>query len=528
LRAELVHLQFWWLEACVYLGLALTAAVFHELWRTLDRRDLIAVALLAAVAIGLTAGMPNRTNRIYYDEQIYQSIGQNFAASRRAQMCNDGTMQDGRLQCARGEYNKQPYAYPHLLSLVYRFLGVREAAAFVVNAIAMGLSAAFLYLAVAILFADRVAAFFSALLLALTPEQLLWSATAAVEPTASLACVSALLAAACFVRSRSGVALAGTAVACAYAVQFRPESLLIVPVVALLIWQRARDEFTRPRLWWAGLLFLALAAIHLAHLAAVRNEGWGTTADRFSFAYLTGNLRVNGRFFFADARFPIVCTLLAIAGLTTWRGAPGRATVALYFSLFFGIALLFYAGSYDYGADVRYSLATYPALMIMAGLGASWVADRVGGVVPPVAACAGISALLLFQFLWWYAPVVRVSDDGAWAARADVRFARSFAADMPAQSYVLTHNPGMLHVWGLSAGQMSLAAANPEFLDDLDRRFPGGVYLHWNFWCTVQDPVQHEYCTKTLALRSSQVVREYRERDRLYVLYRLVGRNRER
>ena len=43
--------------------------------------------------------------------------------------------------------------------------------------------------------ATRVAAFFAALLLALTPQQILWSATAAVEPSPSLACVVALLAA---------------------------------------------------------------------------------------------------------------------------------------------------------------------------------------------------------------------------------------------------------------------------------------------------------------------------------------------
>ena len=41
-------------------------------------------------------------------------------------MCNDGTVEYGRLQCSRGEYNKQPYAYPHLLSLVYRVFGVGD------------------------------------------------------------------------------------------------------------------------------------------------------------------------------------------------------------------------------------------------------------------------------------------------------------------------------------------------------------------------------------------------------------------
>jgi Dolichyl-phosphate-mannose-protein mannosyltransferase len=528
LRGQLAHLQFWSLETCVYLGLALTAAVVQELWRTLERRDLVALVALAGLGIGLAAAMPVRTNRIYYDEQLYQSIGQNLAASRRAQMCNDGTIQDGRLHCAVGEYNKQPYAYPHLLSLVYRFLGVRETTAFVVNAVAMGLSVGFVYLVVLILFADRVAAYFAAFLLALTPEQVVWSATAAVEPTASLAAIGAVLAAACFVRSRSTVALAATAVASAYAIQFRPESLLIVPVIALIVWQRARDEYTRPRLWWAGLLFLALAAIHLAHLVAVGNEGWGTTADRFSLAYVAGNLRVNARFFLTDGRFPIAYTVLAIAGLIAWRGAPGRAAMALYFSLFFGVALFFYAGSYDYGADVRYSLATYPPLMIIAGLGASRLLYSSRRMVPALVAHVGVAAALLSQFFWWSAPVVRANDDKAWAARADVQFARSLAAEIAPQSYVLTHNPGMFHVWGVSAGQMSLVATNPAFLDDLERRFPGGVYLHWNFWCTVSDPVQREYCTTALALRSNDVVREHRERDRVYVLYRLTGRNRDR
>jgi len=44
------------------------------------------------------------------------------------------------------------------------------------------------------------------------------------------------------------MALAGAAVAAAYAIQFRPESFLIVPVIGLLLWQRAREELTRPRL----------------------------------------------------------------------------------------------------------------------------------------------------------------------------------------------------------------------------------------------------------------------------------------
>ena len=50
------------------------------------------MALPVALGVGLTVGVAPRTNRIFYDEQIYQNVGQNLADLRRAQMCNDGAV----------------------------------------------------------------------------------------------------------------------------------------------------------------------------------------------------------------------------------------------------------------------------------------------------------------------------------------------------------------------------------------------------------------------------------------------------
>ena len=63
---------------------------------------------------------------------------------------------------------------------------------------------------------------------------------------------------------------------------------------------------------------------------------------------------------------------------------PSGWRCASYFLLFFGIALLFYAGSYNYGADVRYSLMTYPPLAILGGLGAGAI---VGWSIASTASC---------------------------------------------------------------------------------------------------------------------------------------------
>jgi hypothetical protein len=130
-----------------------------------------------------------------------------------------------------------------------------------------------------------------------------------------------------------------------------------------------------------------------------------------------------------------------------------------------------------------------------------------------------VAAALAFQFLW-YMPVVRATTEEAWAARADVRFAETLVGSLPPNSYVLTHNPGMFHLWGINAGQMSLIVDQPGRLPILAARYAGGVYLHWNFWCNVADPVQQSFCHRAREIGTTSLVREYRERDQRFALYR--------
>lgn len=520
LREQLKSYQFWSLEVCLVLTLTLGGLTLGALCRELQRRDVSRLALLAAIALALTVLVAPRTNRIYYDEHIYQAIGHNLSDARLAQMCNDGVVEYGRLQCWIGEYNKQPYAYPHLLSVLYRVFGVSTWTAFALNAVVNALSVCGVYLLVLRLFADRTAALLAGLLMALIPQQVLWSATAAVEPSASLACIVALLCAASYLQSRSTVALAATAAATVYAVQFRPESLLIVPVIGLLLSSGlGPEELRRPKIWALGLFALALAAVHIGHMAVVRNEGWGASDARLSLAYVIPNFRVNGGFYIADGRFPPILTLLAAVGLLGRTFRSERRVFGAYFFAFFGIYLLFYAGSYNYGADVRYSLMTYPPIAILGGLGASAIAAWLDRVSTSFAGRRVVTILVLAQFLL-YAPVLRATTEEAWAARADVRFAESLVPDLRGNSYVLTHNPGMFHLWGVNAGQMSLLVTNQRQVELLALRYADGVYLHWNFWCNVDDPVQQIFCRQAIEGRSLDLVREYRERDQRFALYR--------
>jgi hypothetical protein len=526
LRDQLKRWQFWSLEVQFVSLAALTIVMLPPLWRALGlrSRDALFPAVASLLAFVLAVWVAPRTSRIYYDEQIYQSIGQNLTDLRLAQMCNDGNVEYGRLQCGRGEYNKEPYGYPYLLSVAFRITGVRDSVAFLVNPIVAALAVWIVYLLTVLLTGRSPAADYAALVAALIPDQIRWAHTTAAEPSAALMSGAAVVATLAFVRLRSTAALLWMVAACAFAIQFRPECLLVLPVAGVIVVMFASDELRRPRLWWAVLAGLLLASVHVGHLMSVRSENWGTTGPRLSLAYVRPNLRVNGWFYLWDARFPVAYTLLALVAVVTWKPRRAVAIPLIFFLLFAGIFLFFYAGSYNYGADDRYSLMTYLPLAVLAGMGACALGDvasrRLLWHARPMVRRA-VVAVLAVQFLW-YVPFVRAVSEEAWGARADVAFARDFARDLPANAIVLTHNPNMFQVWGHNAAQLSYASTDPYYVSrTLANRYAGGVFFHWNFWCNASDPMQQGFCRRALDSFPHTLVREYRERNYRYAFYRL-------
>lgn len=523
LRDQLRRWQFWQLEVLFFGVASLSALCVPAFLRSLElsRRQIALALCLSALAFSLVSFVAPRTNRIYFDEHIYQNVAQNLTDLHLAQMCNDGNAEYGMLQCWRGEYNKEPYGYPYVLSLVYRLVGVHEGVAFVVNGLAAAAMVLVVFLVTTTITRRPEAGYLAGFIATLIPDQLRWSHTAAAEPSAAFACVFAVMATFAFVRLRSTTSLFWTVFATAFAIQFRPECVLIVPVVLLVIVLFAPQEMATWRFWFAGAIGLALVSVHLAHITAVRNESWGSAGPRFSTAYFAQNLRVNGGFFLGDGRFPFVYTILAVAGLASSFRLRAALIPLVQFLLFWGVFLFFYAGSYNYGADDRFSLMCYPPMAMMAGIGAHALTSRTAERLRSRRTYAVAYLALGVQFLW-YAPMARSIGEEAWAARADVKFARAFVRELPANSFVLTHNPNMFHLWGQSAGQASIAANEREYYERmLLNRYAGGIYFHWNFWCDVADPVQQRFCSDLLERFPHTLVREYRERDYRYALYRI-------
>jgi hypothetical protein len=498
---------------------------FSAIRDSLPGRSLFLPLAAGVVALAAVATIPPRTHRIYYDEDIYENVAQNIVWMGRAQMCNEGTIEEGTFRCDAFEYNKEPNGFPTLLALAFRFGGVREGAAHALNHLVFALGAMSVCWLAAVLFDGAWAGAGAALVYLSIPQNLLWGATVAAEPAAASFGALGLGAWTLFCRRPApGTALFGAA-GLAFASQFRPESGLILAPAAIATLLISRDVLGRRDFWWAALLALLLLGPHFAHLAAVRNEGWGSgEGGKFSLAAARANWKPNVDYFTGGEDFPPLFTLLALLGLVHPRRREAVTTL-VWFLAFFGIFIPFYAGSYRYGADVRFSLLSAAPLSILAGAGIAWGSARLHRFRGASSSLRlAPFALVLYAFTA-YLPFTRAVGRESGASRADHAAAERMVAEVPEDAIVLTHNPGMIQVMGRSASQTSTVTYQPETVDAYFRRFSGGVYFHYNFWCNVPDPMQNEFCANVLARYGTRVVVEESFGFYRYVLYRLLPRS---
>jgi hypothetical protein len=513
-------------EAAFLLLISGAALSFSEIRDSLPSKRSWYPLAIAAAAFAAVRLIPPQTHRIYYDEDIYESVAQNIVWMGRAQMCNEGTIEADSFRCDASEYNKEPNAFPFLLSLAFRLTGVRESAAHTLNHFVFALGAAALFWISSMLFGGAAAGIGAALVYTFTPQNLLWGATVAAEPGAAAFAAVAVGAFILFFRYpswRTGVFAASAA---AFASQFRPESGLVLGVAGGIPFFLARD-LLKSRLFWAmALLSFALLLPHFAHLLAVRHEPWGAgEGGRFSLAHAHANLGPNVRYFTGGEDFPRLFTALALLGLLR----PGRrresASILVWFVLLFGVFIPFYAGSYRYGADVRFSLMSAAPLAALAGSGLAWLREISRRLRPDSRPFATAPYLIAVYAATAYLPFTRAIGRESWASRADHAAALRMVAEVPGNGIVLSHNPGMIQAMGRSAAQTSIASYQPWRVDELFHRFPGGVYFHYNFWCNVDDPVQNEFCANVLATFKTRVVLEESAGFYRFVLYRLLPRS---
>ncbi len=505
----------------VVTGLILNFKAIKKILGGIQPKHAGLILFVVLMGFALSMFLAPRTHRIFYDETIYLNIGQNIAFQGKAGMCNEGFFDHKQYFCTETEFNKQPYAWPFLVGLVFKIFGTGETAAFVFNNFIFGFAIFIVFLIGYLLFRQFYPALFSSLVFALIPDNLRWSHTTSAELSASLFIGLAIFSALLFVRQKDLKSLFLLAVLLPFSVQFRMESILAGPLIFILIALEDKKVLTKKSLFLFGVLSFALLAAHMVHIYAVRGDSWGSTGARMDLSYLKNNLRTNALYYVNNAKFPLLFTLLASVGLVLKKDClKERTFLAAWFICLWGIYLFFYAGSYGYGADVRYSLLSFMPLSLLAGMGMYRFETFFEQKKAIIIFRAGAASAVILSFLY-FVPQVGTIGEEACQARADHHYTQKMAEMLPDNSLVLTHNPNMFLLLGRNAAQASAAYDNPQKMNLYFDRYKGGVFFHYNFWCNVSDPVRQKFCKDILDKYEHKRIAGWRERDYDFILYKL-------
>jgi hypothetical protein len=511
--------------------LLIIASIFNfkylkEIFEEIGNKYLLLLISISLTGVLATAFISPRVHRIYYDEDIYNSIAQNIAHHKKAVMCNEGYYENNELRIIGEEYNKQPPGYPYLISVIFRTFGTNELFTFILNNIIFGLMVILIFLISYLLFKDIFASFIACLSYILIPVNLQWFNTCAVEPSTVFFTSLAVLASLVYLKNGKPVNLLFVATSLAFSLNFRTESFLVVVLVGMIYLIKEPGVFKRKEFYAFGMLLFFLSTAVIIHLYSVRGQSWGASGAKISLDYFIYNLRTNSLFYLNNKEFPAIFSIFGLLGLFFYRDHIKEKIILLsWFLVFWGIFLFFYAGSYEFGQDVRFSILSYLPISIFVGLGVSYTGDLSENKIKYIRTI--LILFIVFSFTW-FLPFARAEGEEAWAARKDHEYALEFARLLPPNSIIFTHTPNVFLLNKRSAIQSASETSNPGTVEQRLYRFKGGVYLHYGYWSNVNDPVEREFTANILNRYEYEIVREYYYRDYKYGLYKIINRKEEK
>lgn len=452
------------------------------------------------------------THRVYYDEDIYLNIAQNIVNDGQATLCNRGTPD----HCDEGVLNKQPQGLSFFLASFFFFLGINETLASIIMIMVSSLSAIALFFLVYLLVKKEEPSLFSSLILALTPIHILWSPTITGETLFVFFAILAITAILAYLHNKSLPTLLLAASLLAYASQLRPEAPLLLPLSALFFLREKLDK----NLLIGFVLLLLLFSPYVFQFKNIAGDTWGATSgEKLSLQYIKPNSLVNSKFFIEDTRYPLLFTILALPGiiyLLIKKEYMKLIILAAWFMLFFSMYALFYAGSFNYGADVRFSLTLYPAISILIGLGLYYIRTLIP--IKPIFSSLMLIIAILAVFST-FLPFVTAVHEEAWDARLAHDFAIKEAKNAGNNCYVFTHVPTMFLANDIPALQ-TWYASNNQVVDDIFKK-TDCVLFEEGYWCVNVQQYRDGVCKYIKDNFDLIKVNSATEREKTFTLYKI-------
>lgn len=463
-----------------------------------------------------------QSHHIFFDEDIYLNIAQNIVNEGKACLCNYGNTEN----CFNCISNKQPYGISAFYAIFFFLFGVSETVAVNVSIIIATFSILLVFLVSYLLFRKEKISVYSALVFTLIPIHIRWSVTQALGPLLVFFSLLTILLFLIYLEKRKGFILFAFFCTLAYTCQIRPESMLMAAVAASFFVFMDNDIFktVRDRKFLIALaLFLILILPTVEHTDNMKYENWGASGNMFSKDIIKRNLADNSKFFVENTRFPLIFAIFSIIGLIfgLYKYPKKIIPFIIWFLLFFAIFIPFYAGSFNYGKDVRFSLNLYPSVAIFSGLGFYLLnlillkKFKQKKELIKLSINILIMLLILLSFIPFIGLVSNYGEKG-WDAKAVHDFAVSEAPNIK-NCIVISKVPSMFLVSGVPSIQLFLVS---DKMMKLHKEYDC-VMFYEGYWC-INFPEDNEgICSNFKNDYNLKIYKSSQTRDKTYTFYRV-------
>lgn len=374
-----------------------------------SKRDFIIVLVILLVFILFEQIVVTATQQLFFDDAIYQGMALDLLHTGQAWMCNFGSP----TQCFSGVIYHEPIGESFNLAIGFLILGVHRVSSYMVGFVLSAIAVLLSFFVSLFLFNDKRIAFFTELLVALSPILLIWAKPTTSDIPMLTYTLIAIFAMLLFSRRKNLWTFGFTLFSLSLLTYMKVNAIIYIPLILLMyiilddknIRKSILNNIRRIRkniLNTNVLLILLIALIVItpeliytnyensngnygANGAYVQNTCGkiGSTihaSNSFGLQYFNANLCANVEFWFNGLKKsqviqPAIFTIIGIIGVALAilyrKYRRGALALGIWFLTFFFMYTTFYAGGANYGVDWRFMLSMIIPVSIFGGIALS-------------------------------------------------------------------------------------------------------------------------------------------------------------
>lgn len=470
------------------------------------RRDFLIILAILLVFAVIELYFVKPTQLLFFDDAIYQAMAVDLLHMGQAWMCNYGTP----TTCFQGQIYHEPIGLSFNIAIAFMLLGVKRYAAYGAE-FALGLISVFMsFFAALLLLKNKRAAYFTMLLMALSPVILVWSMPTNSDLAVLAYSLISVFFMMLFVNKKSVWSLSNLLFSFSLLLYMKVDELLFIPIFILfylLLEEKGirsaivnalvqiKKNVLNTKLLIVLLLFVIVVApsilYSLEQSSIADNYGYQGTVIQMTCAKnfpamsvnssiglqnFNANICANISFWFNAYKDqyvmqPLIFTIFAILGavlmlVMSKRDRRVLAAVGIWFLVFFMLYAAFYAGSVIYGVDWRFMLSLIAEACIFGGFFLGVVFDeaekllrgrfRKGYKVPTLVVLV-IMLVIIFYPVYSLMPLLAVKPSQILQA-GDARFYEDFVYNssklIPPGCIVYTYDPTLFNINNRTATQI--------------------------------------------------------------------------